>query len=431
MKNILATGILAMLHITSAFCQTPDSVFITVGQDTGRLEQQRFVSPYDEVFGINEPTRWLFKWNAASFLPALGFNPVGNESISNEGLQIDAEYKISPAFSLNVSYGLGFRLRDGLSFGDENTFYAHRFRVEPRWYFAMPKRIREGRGANNLSGNYFGLELEQESRINDDTYRAASVRFGIQRRLFRYGYFDMSYGVGVRDFPQTVYGNAATQFFADARLGVGLALASPGRRSAKNIGQCDVLQCFREEKRMWKIDLYNLLRVARTDLIRSSLRLAMEQKIGESPFSVGAQIQFDGSYSDFQNSYSAVSKAHSLGYGALLQGRYYYSMKRRIATGKSGNNLSGAYLAWQIDYKKSRTTATGRTIDDYTSELTQAGTGPLWGIQHRIFNHGFIDFNVGAGAGNERSSTKTNIETVRTTDLQLHFLGNLSIGLAF
>jgi hypothetical protein len=428
MKKI-ATIFIATLTCAAASGQKPDSVFVSIAQDTGRLEQQQFASPYDAVFGTYEPARWLFKLDAASLLPAFMYLPGDNgQNFDETGLRLDAEYKISPAFSLNASYWLRFGEVGSWLSGGDIYFQGHQFRLEPRWYYNMSRRIQEGRSANNLSGNYFGLELTQHLRVNNSTFfnhRSAAVRFGVQRRLFRYGYFDMSYGVGVRNYSQTVYHRGLTELFADARLGVGLALARPKSTPGRKAEQCDVLQCFREENRMWKLDLFNLLRVARTNWISVSLRPAVEQKIGESPFSVEAQLRLDGSYID-------ATKSSTFGIGNHLQVRYYYGLKKRIAHGKSGNNLSGAYVAWQGEWFQNHTILHGKNSDGietkHTTSVRQIHTGPLWGIQHRIFDKGFVDFNIGAGMGNQKLSSELYNHTM--SDI-IFINSNLRIGLAF
>lgn len=430
MKKI-TTFLTATLTCTSAFCQKADSVFVSIGQDTGSLETQRFADRYAEVFGTYEPSRWLFKLDATSLVPA--FILVPNESNTNfeeTGLRLDAEYKISRDLSLNVSYGLGFSGDGNVIRFRDFSLDAHHFRVEPRWYYNMSRRIREGRSANNFSGNYFGIEFAQTTRIGvsaDFEYRTATVRYGIQRRLFRYGYFDMSYGLGMRATPQTAYHQGSTQLFGDARLGIGLALAAPKSTRTKKFDQCDVLQCFREESRMWKIDLFNLFRIVRTGFVEGSLRTAVEQKIGGSPFSVEAQLQMDGSYLD-----QPALITHSLGTGGHLQSRYYYNLKRRIARGKSGNNLSGGYVAWQADWHQSHTTYKGLNVDGVktkqTETYTQMHTGPLLGIQYRIFEKGFIDFNLGAAMGTEKTSFKGTIHPFG--DL-IYLTSALRIGVAF
>lgn len=403
--------------------------------EEGVLERQRIVNPYDEVFGIHQPARWLFKWDVAGFLPSLGIDP-DEYDFTDGGLRFDIEWKPVTAFSINASYQLGIYNVTG-----DAAFTTHSFRVEPRWYFGMPKRVREGRGASNFSGNYVGLELTRVSKISDpdpfyrrsSSYRGLMARFGLQRRLFRYGFFDVSYGIGVRDYAISIYNSGQSNIYSEARVAVGLALAKPKRASsAQPPAYCDVLQCFREERRMFKVDLYNLFRIVSTDILTSTSRIALEQKIGQSPFSVELEGRLGGFYSerDFGSSKQTLSQ---INYGVQLQTRYYYGQKRRIATGKSGNNLSGAYLAWQTDWWQGYTTIKSESSNGDNPHIARAkqsqlATGLLWGVQYRLFQRGFIDFNLGGGCGrNFYGDLSSGVKD----PVQLHVMGGLRVGLAF
>lgn len=444
MKHLIASSAILLFAATFVYAQN-DSTTISIQQETGLPEKQRFIDRYDYVFGVLEPARFLFKWDAASMLPVLGINADQSAYTRAEAsVALGAEVKISPAFSLNASYQFGLGQNFGTIFSIDDPSYSHIIRLEPRWYFGMPRRIRKGLSANNFSGNYFGLELlyagnagKKEAQVPRRLYQGAALRFGIQRRLFRYGYFDMSYGVGLRDYPATVYHRGATNLFADARLAVGLALSTPKPGTRASSGYCDVLQCFREEKRMFKIDLFNLLRVASTDQAKSSARFAWEEKIAGSPFSIEAQVIFDGAYSNYKNFNQTVLKAYNLGFGGHIQGRYYYGLQRRIARGQSGNNLSGAYVGLQVDWRQNHGEWNQRGdfppyLTESTSTQTTAGVAPVWGIQYRLFRRGFIDFNLGAGWGTQKTTTNNNGQTSAWHEpRQLHLVGGLRIGLAF
>ncbi len=424
-----------LLHTAFASAQQTDTVISEIRTEQGMLERQRIVNPYDEVFGIHEPARWLFKWDAAGFLPSTGIDPLAHD-FNGGGLRFDAEWKPGQAFSLNASYMVGIDfILDGLD------LLSHGFSLEPRWYFGMRKRVREGRGASNLSGNYVGLELHNLLRAGKAesgvrAHSSALARIGLQRRLFRYGFFDISYGIGLRNFPSTVYSRGRTNLFSDARLGVGLALARPktaGKTQAP--GYCEVLQCFREERRMVKIDLFNLFRVTASDQFAGTARVALEQKIGDSPFSVELEGMLQGWFANYEYSTftePSTQKIRNFSYGAQLQGRYYYAQKRRIATGKSGNNLSGAYLALQGDSRWGQNNTTfiptsgNSSKRQYTTALVRGGF--LWGIQYRLFEKGFIDFNFGAGRGQESVTTETN---GTNTFEEWYIMGSLRAGLAF
>jgi len=421
--------LLLCLHTAAILCaQTDTSKVFEIRTEQGVLEPQRIVGQYDEVFGIHEPARWLFKWDAAA---ATGIGSQ-DDGLPFGGLRFDAEWKPGVAFSLNASYQLG--IDELLSDPD----FTHGFRLEPRWYLGMRKRVSEGKGASNFSGNYLGLEVMHfsraataESTLPRLIYRGAALRFGLQRRLFRRGYFDISYGVGVRDYPRTPYRRDLTDIFSEARVGLGLALARPKPVSAVSTsGYCEVLQCFREEQRMFKVDLFNLFRVATVDNLAGNARIALEQKIGASPFSIELEGQWNGRYGKYQFVGSPEYKQRRYGFGAQFQTRYYYTQKRRIATGKSGNNLSGVYMAWQADWAWAHTKTYGQTNpggpDSETSRRSHIRSGLLWGIQHRMFRQGFIDFNIGAGWQQNYGGFP-----VPNDRAEFSFLGGLRVGWAF
>lgn len=79
--------------------------------------------------------------------------------------------------------------------------------VGPRYYYGMQNRIWEGKSADNLSANYLGLvfstRLQPQQKgwtATDDTgilYAdnfAITPMFGFQRRIFRHGFLDFSFG---------------------------------------------------------------------------------------------------------------------------------------------------------------------------------------------------------------------------------------------
>jgi hypothetical protein len=386
---------------------------------------------------IHQPARWLFKWDAASFLPVIGIDPQEG-GFADGGLRFDAEWKPGVAFSLNASYQLG--IDELLSDPD----FTHGFRLEPRWYWGMRKRVREGKGASNFSGNYLGLEVMHFSRTGSAEdylprliYRGAMLRVGLQRRILRRGFIDISYGIGMRDYPRTPYRRDETNIFSEARVGLGLAFARPKPVSAGSTsGYCEVLQCFREERRMFKVDLFNLFRVTTTDHLAGTARIALEQKIGYSPFSIELEGQLKGGYSEVEflfNSDPAKQKFNSYGYGTQLQARYYYNQKRRIATGKSGNNLSGAYLALQANWSQQFFTvksvlSNGGIRDEFSGRQAQLGSGLVFGVQYRLFERGFIDFNLGGGWGRKFYG---DLSSGVKDPIQLQILGALRVGLAF
>lgn len=426
-----------------AIAQTSDTSFVTVSTETGTLTKQQITDQYDYLFGTKVPARWMFKWN-----PVAGLDQQG-------ALNLSAEHKISPAFSLQLAYGIG-----GANYNDSlklvvvnsDTFFStesiayHHFNVQTRWYFDMPKRILENKSANNFSGNYLALEmaltaygLGLHGRNAQFASKNANIalRFGVQRRLFKYAYFDISYGIGARRVTGfDGYTNSPLKrldFFANTQVAFGIAIFKPKMLLKQELTQCDVLQCFREERRMWKIDLFNLIRISDSHNAKASLSIAREQKLAQSPFSVEIEVHA-GANSNRSNLFIGHYNNSGWNIGAQVQPRFYYMMRKQIVSGKSGNNLSGPYFALHTFYKyKSLVKEDSFQDTSYKFDGTEQSfrVGPAWGFQYRIFKYVFIDLNFGMGFGVDLTRGATNNAPV-TQNLANSFdgFGNFRIGIA-
>ncbi len=447
MKNI-ASLFITLLACASLFGQTEDTTFLSVGEEIAIHQKPRFMERYDEVFRTMDPARWMFRWDLTG----------GYET--GTALNLDIEHKLSPAFSLQFAYGLGGTNRyDSISLvapspNPDTLFYftpstsltIHRFGLQSRWHYDMARRMKAGLSANNFSGNYFGLELAyttfgpglsgEEARFASDQVTAA-LRWGLQRRLFRYSFLDVSFGLGARHssgFDQGVLGQRSYwDFFANTQFSLGLALFTP-KAEKKRVEYCDVLRCFREENQIFKIDLYNLVKIRDKNNLRGEASLAWERKFGQSPFSVEllgfvkARKEEGSAGENYQYGYSGW------GFGGHIQPRFYYSLKKRIAKGKSGNNLSGAYLALHTALERNTEKRTEIIRDfnsDFEGTVDYLRIGPMWGLQHRIFKTGFIDLNFGFVAGSERQDGVKDSNKYTYEALNFEFIGNLRIGLAF
>ena len=94
MKRIALICCAAVLSC-NAFAQTPDTVFLNIGQENGVLEKQQFIEPYDEIFRTMEPAHWALKAD-------LFFGAGTGAAIAF----VAGEYKFSPAFGLQLGYGI-------------------------------------------------------------------------------------------------------------------------------------------------------------------------------------------------------------------------------------------------------------------------------------------------------------------------------------
>ncbi|GAB4037766.1 hypothetical protein [Spirosoma gilvum] len=113
--------------------------------------------------------------------------------------QLALEQKLTPAFSILVSARSYYR-RLTKTIDEANVSGE----IAGRWYVAMNRRIRQGKSANNFSGQYLALQLikpiwvanSSEPPTSGLTHAWAGVGLGTQRRLSRFGYLDANIGIG-------------------------------------------------------------------------------------------------------------------------------------------------------------------------------------------------------------------------------------------
>jgi hypothetical protein len=422
-KSLARFGFAAFLMLTvlgESAAQNPDTTFVSVGQESGVLEKQRFMDRYDYVFGTQQRTRLLLKLAA----------PTG----------LGAELKLSPAFSLNASYAPAVGYQPVSAFGSGEVAYSHNVRGELRWYHHMKRRMARGLSANNMSGDYLSVEYGQVSPQsygegslvrNLANQRTLALRVGLQRRLFRYAFFDFSYGLGVKQYHGAVLRDQPWKLFANPRATLGLALASPNKKTNAGGGFCDVLRCFREERSMWKIDLYHLFRMEDKDNLSGRLSIAYERKIGASPFSLEVEANAAASKKEVFESLANGYDYYLLGEWSTSLGgqlRYYYDLRQRVARGKSGNNLSGPYLAAMARGDWYANEYVSRASEDNRRTVT---AGLLWGLQYRLFKNGFVDFNFGVGQSFSNENGLENGQSYDRQNTELSFLANFRAGFAF
>ena len=120
-------------------------------------------------------------------------------------LTIGYEQKLgNTAWSLNteIEAGIGkaFDSEPRTRYGNSNLSAT----IEPRYYYNLKKRIAKGLSVDNLSGCYVSLAVSSGNNrkifsfngvdnVNfNDQYLSISPKWGIQKRIFRYGYADFS-----------------------------------------------------------------------------------------------------------------------------------------------------------------------------------------------------------------------------------------------
>lgn len=427
-----------LLLLAGALRAQKDTVFVSHSESREVLSPSAITDARDEVFKMQEPCRFLLKLNLATLLPlqtrdaAIYRGVFLEDAWKVQGLEWSGEFKLRP--SLSIDAGLQTTLRN-----QGNWFTSLTARIEPRWYYGMSRKIKKGTQADNLSGNYLSVEYAHtwyKSATQSDL-NSLLINWGAQRRLFNRGYFDLGFGAGMAWFPSSPFSRGGRILYARPRLAVGLALAR--RQSDKSTGSyCDVLRCFVEERRMWKVDLFTLADFYadyRTRVVALNPKIAFEQKIGASAWSVQTEIggsYYYGRYTSGLNDQKQYFHTQVYQTTISLQPRWYFNLKRRIAQGKSGNSLSGMYVGlqgrWAYGYEPASNIQAGaeRSVQHWS-------LAPVWGLQHRFMKNGYADFNIGAGlASRQFCIVNSNGDKVTWKEGGLIYLaGGLRVGFAF
>jgi hypothetical protein len=392
-----------------------DTTFIRVEQTDESLDKPVFTDRYDYFYGTKNPSNSLFKVHF-----------IRNTQPNFITLNLGFEKKLLPAFSVQGNYGLGIhtatdyrRVAGVITFpGSEdttvvygtNTSLMQRVGVDARWYFNLNKRIKKGWSADNFNGNYLALSGIYSHSVatlggeRDRDLRNANVelRFGIQRRLTRYLFLDLSYGIGgVQTYNETDAGSFEADklnIYSAPRVTLGMGLAGPDTKQEEQKAYCDVFRCFREENKIFKINLARLFfSNFSSDGFNTGIDFAHEQRIGSGYFSWEAAISAGGGTNYASNPTARVNNEH-WNAGLDFSVKHYYSKRKRIAAGKEANNLSGyfwgflagirhEYLDEEIQLQKSAV-----QFERYDQDFLRGGI--FWGLQKRLFQNGFIELQL-------------------------------------
>ncbi len=304
----------------------------------------QYISPLDYAFMMHETTSWLLK----------GVFPTFHRSRAI--LKLGFEKRIAPSFTFNSGFEFTNFYLNGNPYNlSEN---GERASLETRWYYHLNKHMAENKVARNLSDNYlaFGIDFTHlntyelwpsHESIKNDNYLNYYLKWGMQRRFLKHGFADMGIKAGLN---QRLSYDQAIFFSLNTYVDLGLAFTKD-KYTLDPEKLCPVFKCFETEKYAVKTNISNLLSVELFQKSKSVIlmpNLAFEHKIASSPFSVNSG--FDASFGWYKNSFEEgrlpqQTEDYYYRYRLALEGRWYSTLKHRIRIGKSGNGLSGNYIA--------------------------------------------------------------------------------------
>ncbi len=372
------------LFIFLNFFQVPVNAQSGIQTDTTARKQDstvKYLTPWEYAFMMNEETSWMFK---IDFPATFDFNQI----------KLGIEKRIAPGFSLNLDIEFYSNSKNQYEKFSSERFSGLNASLESRWYYRMNKRVKQLNVARNMSDNYLALGFEYGYQFNTYPYIFSTLdlyaKWGVQRRFLKYGHVDF----GVKASIDLLYGRHVFTF--NNFIDVGFAFTKDKYKIDRNI-LCPVLKCYVGDKFIIKSNLSNTFGTLLSKVAISigfHPHIAFERKISHSSFSVNFAlrpginyhlINFNGSKSDYW-SYSV---------NTLLEGRWYYNLKRRMLKGKSGNGLSANYLAigGELHYENKYYYSFDSFYPDYVAPKLYIVTG--W---QRLFGkHLYYDLNIGIG----------------------------------
>jgi len=342
----------------------------------------RYVNSMEYAFMMHEDTRWLLK---ASLV-------LTKETVNTFPFSIAFERRILKSFTANAAID---HMHVNLP-GENEYLLPFNFSLESRWYYRLNKRIREEGVAVNMSDNYLALGIAYTYLLNynnvnvsiESHYLSLYTKWGIQRRYLKYGHVDLGIKAGMMDAIDDSF-NPSLILNTYVEMGLGF---SKDKNELDREKLCPFLRCYEADRFLIKSNLSNLINLGVfTDdkWFECSPQFVFEKKIGTSPVSLSAEVNGTFGYSEFTDEEQFIIERYWIA-GFVMEGRYYYNLKKSIRNGRSGNGLSGNYVAAGGGYY---------FVNDENNNIV-IDTGPqlfvATGWQRLLSKHLYFDIEVGA-----------------------------------
>lgn len=152
-----------------------------------------------------------------------------------------------------------------------------------------------------------------------------------------------------------------------------------------------------EEQRLWKLGLNNLdLPLGNLEYDeaygRFGVHLIYEQKLRPD---VSIMTELSPDFTRFRRVVGGPLR-RSFSVRSQVAGRFYYNLNERIRKGKSASNFSANYLSVALGSGFGRySRETPFYYYETTKPIVRADMALLYGLQRRLGQYGFVDFNIG------------------------------------
>ena len=160
---------------------------VSISRDSEVMDSSKFsglLKRYEQIIMADREELALFK---IDLLGPLLYTMSGEDSAKSNIARISFEKKFKPEWSWIIATEIQANRLDVTEL---------RQRAGARYYFNMQKRILKGKSANNFSANYLSARLNYKRRpVENENQVSIDLLFGIQRRLWKYGYIDFDIGI--------------------------------------------------------------------------------------------------------------------------------------------------------------------------------------------------------------------------------------------
>jgi hypothetical protein len=425
MKIINISTILNMRHFSLSFSFFILFLSLLNGQN-GATSSLPFSEKKDsfpsQIYQKARHMPWALKYEANGFVR-------DNDYYFNR-FGLISELRVSKKVSMNVS-ARTFRnsrllFQDALVEGQKKAAWQWELSAEPRWHFI--------KHANTFVGNYVGLRFLRETgyRLPETTYRVLAT-LGSQQFFFSspanniINAFDGSVALGI-SYQKTKGIRPSFQ----VNMLQGAVLNDVFRKyKSENAppNRVKEYQALTDQNYLLKLDLFNLVTKADERDLVGEIRVGYEQKIAKSSFSINIEGLFSPyrlKNSDILRGSKDIATTTGRRFGVTLEPRWYYDQKKRIANGKSGNNLLGNYISFEMLYQNQLVTKRHNDKTTALYDIKSLTFTPLWGTQQQFSKRIFYDFKLGWGFRTVDEGKKFYF-----TNFQSNIYADILIGLRF
>lgn len=406
MKN-WSVLVLGLAISARSFCQ--DSVSMSYSEEQDTLKPIRFIDRYENIFMNKVPTKNIFKLGISQYQQSIPYALYNDKGFKNSAVQISYEHKLSQEYSVAL-YGQMPLVGNAIpaSWILKNTAVGAQF----RWYYDMRRRISSGRSANNFTGNYLALELSNTFAMSKASI--VQIRTGFQRRFLNFGFLDLSIGLR-QNFP-FAEAKSLSNWNIFSEISFGIALGDWKRAAIPSM--CELVRCEQHVSRQIKVQIPDVKFGKSQKLLGGSV--AYELALGKSPISLNFQYDLSLQRADnylqgyfdtpsHSGWYAGITESEERSQTFSMQPRFYVNQRKRLQLGKVGNGLSGIYVGMNLEMAAYKGTHVVFNPWLHTPEHTVKATwqayrvGALMGLQRRLFEKGYIDFNLSYNSEKNRN----------------------------